>query len=151
MSSVRHGQFATFYLDDRLYGINVTEVQEVADAMPMSVVRLAPTYIRGLINLRGQISAAVCLRDLFQIGGAAGGGIKTVVCRSDGNLLSFIVDRIGDVVEVSSESFEPTPDTVPGEIARFMGGVYKTERAILSVISVGKIAGELMRKDRQAG
>ena len=59
-------QFSTFYLENRLYGIEVGRVQEVVRAMTMTSIPLAPEYVRGLINLRGQVATAIGLRQLFR-------------------------------------------------------------------------------------
>ena len=58
-------QFSTFYLENRLYGIEVGRVQEVVRSMVMTPIPLAPDYVRGLINLRGQVATAIGLRQLF--------------------------------------------------------------------------------------
>lgn len=139
-------QFSTFYVADRLYGIDVTQVQEVTRPMPMTVIRLAPDFIKGLINLRGQIATAIGLRELFGISGEDSAEKMTVVCRVDGSLLSLLVDRIGDVMELGSESFESTPDTIDPTVRRYMDGVYKTPQSIMSVISVENIYKELNSK-----
>lgn len=139
-------QFSTFYIGDRLYGIDVTQVQEVTRPMPLTVIRLAPAFIKGLINLRGQIATAIGLRELFGIGSDAGEEKMTVVCRVDGSLLSLLVDRIGDVMELDSRSFEPAPDTIDPTVRRYMEGVYKTPGSIMSVISVENIYKELNTK-----
>ncbi len=136
-------QYSTFYLSDRLYGIDVTQVQEVTRPMPLTLIRLAPAFIKGLINLRGQIATAIGLRELFGLPADHQDEKMTVVCRVDGNLLSLLVDRIGDVVEVSQSEYEPSPDTLEQPIKKFMDGVYKTQGSILSVISVDSIQREL--------
>lgn len=132
-------QFSTFTVSDRLYGIDVTRVQEIAKKMTMTPVPLSPAYVHGLINLRGQICTAIGLRDLFEIQSESPEDFMNVVCRSDGMLMSFLVDRIGDVIEVEDAKFESTPDTLPPKIQRFMSGVYKLDSQILSVIDVDKI------------
>ena len=139
-------QYSTFYLADRLYGIDVTQVQEVTRAMPLTLIRLAPTFIKGLINLRGQIATAIGLRELFGLPSAFEGENMTVVCRVDGNLLSLLVDRIGDVMEVSKADFELAPDTLESPMRKFMVGVYKTHGPILSVVGVDSIYQELNKK-----
>ncbi len=143
-------QFSTFYVADRLYGIEVTEVQEVTRPMPITKIRLAPDFVKGLINLRGQISTAIGLQELFLLNDTEGVEKMTVVCRFDGNLLSFLVDRIGDVIEVSRRDFEAAPDTVEPKIRSFMEGVYKTSGSLLSVISVEKIYNELNKENQSA-
>lgn len=139
-------QFATFYLGDDLYGINVMQVQEVTKSLPMTLVRLAPEYVRGLINLRGQISTAIGLKELFNAEKTESENAMAVVCRIDDCLISFLVDRIGDVMEVRDDLHEAPPETIPPLIRRFLNGVYKTEGPLLSVIEVEKIATELNKK-----
>lgn len=136
-------QFATFYLGDRLYGIDVMQVQEVTLILPITPIRCAPSFVKGLINLRGQISTAIGLRELFGLENEALTENMTVVCRVDGNLLSLLVDRIGDVLEVFENNYESTPDNVPSTIKKFMDGVYKTEDSILSVIGIKNLSEEL--------
>jgi purine-binding chemotaxis protein CheW len=70
-------------------------------------------------------------------------GEMSVVCKIDGNLVSLIVDAIGDVVEIDSAKFEPAPHTVPGEVRRFIKGIYKLNGALLSVLDLEALAKEL--------
>ncbi len=131
--------FTTFYVGDRLYGVDVTKVQEIARAMAMSPVPLAPNYVHGLINLRGQIATAIGLRELFSLKSEPVKDPMNVVCEINSLLLSFIVDKIGDVIEVSQEMFEKTPDTVPQEVRRFMAGIYKLPDQLLSIIDIESV------------
>lgn len=138
-------QLSTFYVADRLYGIDVIQVQEVTKQLPITPIHLAPSHIKGLINLRGQIATAIGMRELFGINAEAVPIQMAVVCRVDGNLLSLVVDRIGDVIEVSNEHFETSPETLDESIRRFMQGVYKTPDSILSVIEIQKLT-EILNK-----
>ena len=137
--SLASRQFSTFYLDNRLYGIEVTEVQEVAIVSRITRIPLAPSYIRGVINLRGQIATAVELRDLFGISTSVQTEQMSVVSKVEDVLLSLLVDKIGDVVEVSQSDYEPIPETVPASVRRFADGVYKTDREIMTVITADKV------------
>ncbi|MGZ3804231.1 MAG: chemotaxis protein CheW [Pseudobdellovibrionaceae bacterium] len=142
-------QFATFWLGNRLYGIDVMKVQEVTNPLTVTKVPLAPPFVVGLINLRGQISTAINLRRLFQMDGEATSSEEmNIVSKVQGHHLSFLVDRIGDVIEVFEKDFEEAPETIPDSIREFMGGVYKIPANLLSVIDVEKItthiAGNLL-------
>jgi purine-binding chemotaxis protein CheW len=133
-------QFSTFRVDGRLYGINVKLVQEITKAMPLTPVPLAPDYIKGLINLRGQIATAVGLRELFKLNNNQSVvSENNVVCKLDGLLLSLIVDEIGDVIEVSENDFEENPDTISQDVSQFMSGVYKLPNQLLSIVDINKL------------
>ena len=132
-------QFSTFYIANRFYGIDVTEVQEIAKPLPITPIHLAPNYILGLINLRGQIATAIGMAELFEIENNSSAAKMSVVCKYEGSLLSLLVDQIGDVIEVEDASFEEVPATIEGTTKRFLKGIYKTSDAILSVIEINKI------------
>ena len=133
-------QLCTFFIANRMYGIDVMRVQEVTQPLSMAHVPLAPKFIRGLINLRGQISTAISLRDLFEISDFPPNEQMNVVCKLNDVLVSFLVDRIGDVMELESKDFEPTPETIPTSVKRFLGGVYKIPGSLISVIDIDKIS-----------
>ena len=134
-------QYSTFYINDRLYGIDVIQVQEVTRAMKITPVPLAPSFVHGLINLRGQIATAIGLRQLFGLPEPENHEeCMNVVCSVDGLLLSFVVDKIGDVMNVEKTNYENTPDNIPKEIKQFMSGVYKIPGNLLSIIELEKIS-----------
>jgi purine-binding chemotaxis protein CheW len=139
-------QFSTFIVSNRLYGIAVNRVQEVVRSMVMTPIPLAPNYVRGLINLRGQVATAIGLRQLFGLNEAAPTEFVNVVCKVDGSLISLQVDEIGDVIEVSQSDYESTPQTVPQDIRRFMTGIYKNSGSLLSSLDVDRISKFLSHK-----
>lgn len=133
-------QYTTFSINERLYGIDVMKVQEVTRAMPMTPVPMAPKYVCGLINLRGQIATAVSLRRLFGIAGDPPKEEMNVVCRIDGLLFSFLVDWIGDVTEVDSQARESAPATVDSEVRRFIDGICRVQGSLLSIVNIDRIS-----------
>lgn len=139
-------QFSTFSLEGRIYGIDVMQVQEVTKPLPITPIRRAPSFVKGLINLRGQIATAIGLRELFGLSGDGSLEKMTVVCRVDDVLLSLLVDSIGDVMELAESSHEPVPSTISGHMAGFIEGVYKTESSIISVIGLKKVTEEIAKK-----
>lgn len=136
-------QFSTFQVAGRLYGIDVTRVQEVVKPMTMTRIPLAPPYIRGLINLRGQVATAVGMRELLGVNSEEQEPLMNVVCKCEGNLVSLLVDEIGDVIEVSQIQFEKSPPTIPDAVRRFMAGVYKGNGYLLSIIDIDLVTRHL--------
>lgn len=139
-------QFATFFVDGNLYGIDVMKVQEVTRPLEITRMRTAPVFIKGLINLRGQIATAIGITELFGLTSAGEGSKMTVVCKVDDVLLSLLVDRIGDVVEVEEGRYEPAPVTIPANVRMFMTGIYKLDGKILSIINLDFILRELDKR-----
>jgi purine-binding chemotaxis protein CheW len=146
MSQMR--QLSTFSLGSNLYGIDVSAVQEVTASLPILKVPLAPPFIKGLINLRGQIATAIELSAL--IGAVSKVETETadwmsLICRLDGHIVSLLVDSIGDVIEVPEENFESVPMTIPEPERNFLSGVYKIDGCLICVFDpkkIGAIANE---------
>jgi len=137
-------QLTTFSLGDFQYGIDVMRVQEVTNSLPVTQIPIAPDYVKGLINLRGQIATGIGLNELFGLARTEKDTSKmTVICKVDGSLLSLFVDTIGDVIEIPDADYEPIPDTIQGPIRKFMTGVYKTKGSIISIVDLDKLASEL--------
>lgn len=132
-------QLSTFFISERWYGIDVIRVQEIVKPMDLTTIPLSPTYVRGLINLRGQIATAIGLRELLRLTCMSPEELFNVVCKIDGYLVSLQVDRIGDVIEVSEDCFESTPSTVPPHTRQFLSGIYKFQNRLLSVIDIDKV------------
>jgi purine-binding chemotaxis protein CheW len=126
-------QFATFKLAGYLFGIEVVKVQEVLRYQRMTPVPLAPAEIAGLINLRGQIVTALDLRVRLGLPARPDDRLPmNVVVRTPEGSLSLLVDEIGDVIEVSEDTFERPPATLTGPARLLVRGAYKlTERLML--------------------
>jgi purine-binding chemotaxis protein CheW len=134
-------QFCTFYVEERLYGIAVEQVQEVLREQPMTRVPLAPDAVRGLINLRGKIVTAVDLRKCLglEAKGTPGASMNVVLNNTE-DTVSLLVDDIGDVVTVEREAFEGLPETLHGDVREFVTGVYKLADGLLHVLDAQRSA-----------
>lgn len=128
-------QLCTFIVDDQFFGVDVHWVQEVIRYQVMTRVPLAPPAVSGLINLRGQIVTAIDLRKRLRLPDRPADRLPmNVIVRSDEGAISLLVDQIGDVLEVGSESFEKPPETLQGEIRTMIRGAYKLkDRLLLSL------------------
>ena len=130
-------RLCSFLVDDLLFGIDVANVQEVVRHHALTPIPLAPPSIRGLMNLRGHIVAAIDLRRRLGIGAASEGVRRAnVILRSDHDSVSLLVDEIGDVIEVGAESFEAPPETLRGIARELIVGAYKLPERLLLVLDV---------------
>ena len=134
-------QYATFYVNDFLFGVEVLGVQEVLKYQQMTAMPLAPKEISGLINLRGQIITAIDLRRRLGMPDLEDSkSSMNMVVRTGGEVVSFQVDKIGDVLDISSDKFEEVPNTVSEATRAMVLGVYKLENKLLMVLDAAKAA-----------
>ena len=133
-------QLCSFRVDDLLLGVNVLDVQEVILSHDSTPVPGAPNVVGGLMNLRGEIVTTLDLRRRFRREDLGAGDPMNVVVRSQGELFSFLVDRIGDVIEVDEETFEEPPETLDDEMRELIVGTYKLDEELLLVLDKDKAA-----------
>ncbi len=132
-------QYCTFYLDGKFFGIEVTQVQEVTRYQQMTEVPLARKEVSGLINLRGQIVSAIDLRKRLQMPDRPKNFLPmNVVVKTTQGVMSLLVDEIADVMDLSQDQFEKTPETVKGIARELLDGAYKLDKKLLMVLNVEK-------------
>src|SRR5258708_4610136 len=128
-------RFSTFYLDRLFFGIDVEKVQEVLRCQDITHVPLAPSAVRGLINLRGQIVTAIDLRRRLGLSECAACQFPiSLVVRTGDGVVSLLVDDIGEVVEVDEGTFEPPPETLDPKSRALISGVYKLSDRLMHVL-----------------
>jgi purine-binding chemotaxis protein CheW len=135
MSSTQ--QFCTFFLEGYIFGVPVEQVREVIRYQEMTRVPLVPSVVRGLINLRGQIITAIDLRRRLGMKDLPEGELPmNVVVQTDDGAISFLVDEIGDVIEVQDDTVEAPPDTLQGLAREVVHGVHKLPGRLLLVLDI---------------
>ena len=128
-------QYCTFWVDGLFFGVAVMDVQEVLRYHDMTVVPRAPEPVHGLINLRGQIVTAIDLRTRLGLPRRPAEQLPmNVVLRSRDEVVSLLVDDIGDVIDTSGLGLEPAPVTLPHAVRHVLHGVLPLPDAILLVL-----------------
>ena len=129
--------FCTLYLDGLCFGVEVRHVQEVLRYLEMTKVPLAHPVIRGLINLRGQLVTAVDMRRRLELPPRdANLDPMNVIIRTEDGPVSFLVDKIGDVMSMSDSDFEVSPGTLTGVAKSLVKGAYKMKDGLLLVLDI---------------
>jgi purine-binding chemotaxis protein CheW len=135
-------QVTTFIVNKKLFGVPIQDVLEINKNVDLTVVPLAPDYISGILNLRGQIVTAIDLRKRLQMHASEDSEKKelhNVIIGNRHDSISLLVDEIGDVLEISSDIVEPPPDTIKGIDARYVKNVCKLKNELLVVLDTAKI------------
>ena len=95
-------------------------------------VPLAPFPVRGLMNMRGQIVLVIDLRRRLELPDAPEQMRSVnVLVRGEEGVASLLVDRVGDVLELAPEAFEPIPDTLCGTARSLLKGAYQLPDRLL--------------------
>lgn len=133
-------EYVTFRLADQWLGIPVVGVQEVLTAQRIARVPMAPAAIAGFLNLRGQIVTALDLRMTLGLDARLpGDDVMNVVVRHEGELFSFMVDEVGDVVSVAEQSVQPTPASLDARWRAASVGIVRRDHDLMLVLSVHEV------------
>ncbi len=136
-------ELATFYIGEALCGMDILNVQEINKLMDMTKVPQAPTYVTGILNLRGQI---VTIIDLGKKLGLActeqNESARNIIVNSENEYIGLLVSSISDVVEAHWDKVEDPPANIGGVQGAFFKGVFKTQDRLIGILDVNKVLAE---------
>jgi purine-binding chemotaxis protein CheW len=133
-------QLATFFLGDELFGVNTLHVQEILTYQEITSVPLAPAYVRGLINIRGQIVTVIDLRCRLGFEKLENEqSSMNLIVNSDEGLMSLLVDNIGNVADIPGDRLLPPPGTIRGVAVQYIQKVCQLEEELLIVLDLDSI------------
>lgn len=130
----------TFTLGDMFLGINVGEVHEVLLAQAVTPVPLSHPVVAGLINMRGQIVPAIDLRRLLHLPARADGLAPhvNVVVRNGEELMSLLVDDVGDVLSQEARFLTAPPEATRVDSRNLFRGAYQLPQRLLLVFDTNR-------------
>lgn len=134
------GKYLTFILNNEEYGLEILRVREIIGLMDITPVPQVPTYIKGIINLRGKIIPVVDLRLKFGMPEAEyTKETCTIVVDIDNRLMGIIVDTVSEVLDISGEDIEPTPTLGSGIKTDFILGMGKIKGKVKILLDINKV------------
>ncbi|MGD8912831.1 MAG: chemotaxis protein CheW [Candidatus Thiodiazotropha sp.] len=136
-------QFVTFILMDEVYGINVMQVQEVLRITEIAPVPGAPSYVLGIINLRGNVVTVIDTRTRFglptkELDDAS----RIIVIESEKQVVGILVDAVAEVVELREQEIDVAPNVGTEESSRYIQGVATQEDNLLILVDLNKLLSD---------
>lgn len=126
-------------LNKETYGIDISYVTDILEMQKITEVPDMPDYVRGVINLRGQVIPAIDLRLKFSMPFREYDDRTCIVIVNVGdNSIGFIVDTVSEVIEIPEADIDPPPDyQATGEKKRqFISGLGKAEGSVKLLLDV---------------
>ncbi|KHL69860.1 MULTISPECIES: chemotaxis protein CheW [Pseudomonas] len=136
-------QWVTFRLDNETYGINVMQVQEVLRYSEIAPVPGAPSYVLGIINLRGNVVTVIDTRQRFGLDSAEiTDNTRIVIIEADKQVVGILVDSVAEVVYLRQSEIETAPNVGNDESAKFIQGVCNKNGELLILVELDKMMTE---------
>ncbi|MDD2375704.1 MAG: purine-binding chemotaxis protein CheW [Clostridiales bacterium] len=134
------GKYLTFQLGDETYGIEIRYVTEIIGMQSITEVPDMPSYLRGIINLRGKIIPVLDMRARFKKP-LQEYHDRTCIIVVDIREVSvgLIVDQVSEVLNIDGNNIELPPDGRTGFSNRFINGIGKVGEDIKLLIDCDRI------------
>ncbi|MFP8968410.1 chemotaxis protein CheW [Pokkaliibacter sp. CJK22405] len=138
-------QWATFNLDQESYAVDVMQVKEV---LTYAATEIAPVpgsayFIKGILNLRGNVITVVDTRVLFGLPVIEPtGNTRIVVMEFQDQVVGMIVDAVAEVIYLRQSQIERTPNVGTEESAKFIQGVSYHNDELIILLDLNRIIQE---------
>lgn len=137
-------QYLTFKLGDELYALDVSQVREILDFTTITKVPRSPSFMRGVINVRGTVVPVVDLRlkfDMTPVDRTVDTRIVVVEVADQNEVMVIgaLADSVHNVVDIASDQIEPTPKVGTQFDADFIRGIGKQQDAFIIMLDINRI------------
>lgn len=136
--------YLTFKLDEELFAINVSKVLEILEVKPITKIPKSPSFMKGVINLRGNILPVIDTRNKFCMP-QQDFTIDTCIIvlsinsANESLLVGAIVDSVQKVIDIPEEVIQPSLSM--GAIYRedFINGIGKIDEDFIMILNIDKV------------
>jgi len=136
-------RWVTFRLENEKYGINVMQVQEVLRITEIAPVPGAPSYVLGIINLRGNVVTVIDTRSRFGLASVeTDDSSRVVIIESEEQVVGILVDSVAEVVDLQPSDIETAPNVGTEESAKFIQGVASHDGELLILVDLNKLLND---------
>ncbi len=129
--------FVTVFVGETMFGLAIDRVHDVFIPAGVTPVPMAPPEIVGLLNLRGRVVTALCLRRRLSMAERTGEGSRMAIgLEQGGETFALIVDGVGEVLKLGADTHEPVPINLDARWRDLALGVHRLEGRLLVVLDV---------------
>lgn len=130
-------ELIAFRIADQEYCVDIMAVREIRGWSTSTPLPRAPNYVRGVINLRGAVLPIVDLSSRLGLGDTVTSARSViVVVRINSRLIGLLVDAVSDILTVSADAIQPTPDVACSTVQMFSRGILAVEQRMINWLSL---------------
>jgi purine-binding chemotaxis protein CheW len=141
-------QLVVFQLGAELYGVEISRVHEIIRLQTVTRVPRAPSFVEGVINLRGKVIPVVDLRRRFGLVSAEHTRASRIVVVEIGDqVVGIVVDGVSEVLRVNGATIEPPSPVVASLDSEYIHGIAKLPERLVILLDLDRV---LARDERRA-
>jgi purine-binding chemotaxis protein CheW len=136
-------QLVSFKLGGETFGIEITKIREIILVGEITRVPEAPSYVKGLINLRSTVIPVIDLRSRFSLAETElTADSRIMVLHVGTRTIGIVVDSVNEVLRVTGEQISPAPPTVASAGNDYMTGLVRLKEDLLILLDVDRLFGD---------
>eukprot|EP00831_Metopus_contortus_P053102 TRINITY_DN4460_c0_g1_i2.p4 TRINITY_DN4460_c0_g1~~TRINITY_DN4460_c0_g1_i2.p4 ORF type:complete len:306 (+),score=59.03 TRINITY_DN4460_c0_g1_i2:572-1489(+) len=136
-------RFLTFEVGDEFYGIEILYVTEIVSMQKVTEVPDVPEYIKGVINLRGQVIPVIDVRARFKLEAKEyDDRTCAIVVNVENAVIGLIVDSVDEVINIPEENIGPSPAISESQSCRFIKGMGRVDGNVIILLSVARLLND---------
>ena len=140
-------QYLTFMLSGEEYGVDILTVQELRGWEDTTPIPNTPSFVLGVINLRGVVVPIVDLRDRFGLERMEYGPTTVVIivkveAAGKERVLGIVVDAVSEVYDINKDDMQPPPDMEGSISIDFVTGLATMEDKMVILLDINKLVNE---------
>jgi purine-binding chemotaxis protein CheW len=133
-------EFLAFTLGSEEYGIDILKVQEIRGYEAVTRIANAPSFLKGVINLRGIIVPIVDMRIKFELGTPTYDQLTVVIILNIGTrVVGMVVDSVSDVMTLTPDQVRPAPEMNTTFNSNFLMGLGTIDERMLILVDIEKL------------
>lgn len=133
-------QLVSFKVGDAEFGVDILRVQEINKMMELTVVPNTPSFVEGVVNLRGRIIPVINLRSRLGLDDKEyDTETRIIVVDLHDKTIGFIVDEVKEVLRIPKSITEPPPEIVSGVDSEYITAIGKLEDRLLILLDLTKV------------
>jgi purine-binding chemotaxis protein CheW len=145
--SEKEGKYLTFALANEEYGLEILKVREIIGYIEVTAVPQTPHYVKGVINLRGQVIPVIDLRTKF---GMEASKVTEETCIivveiSHGKrtlMTGIVVDHVQEVLDIAGTDIEEPPQFGGTVDTQFILGMGKIGDSVKILLDIDRVLGQ---------
>ncbi len=136
----RAGKYLTFSLAGEEYGLEILKVREIIGVMDITAVPRTPSFVKGVINLRGKVIPVVDLRLKFEMPSVEKTEETCIIVVDVGNIeMGVVVDKVSEVLDIAGEEIEDAPSFGVNVDTNFILGMGKANGRVTILLDISKV------------
>lgn len=137
---IDESKVVVFRIGDEEYATGIDQVERIVEFEKITSIPDSPDYLKGVFNCLGRIVPVIDVKKRFKLSGTEIiDESKIIVAKQEHGDIGLVVDAVTEVMDVSTGTLQPPPETIAGIVKKFVKALIKQEKRIIIYLDLGTI------------